>query len=92
MPLLNNNGTLYYVLINKLATAIGYLEAMAKDQVIGYTGDYFAIAYKDNSGRFQDPKLVFPSLNGKLSTEKTLGEQLLGTVVIRTDGDDYIVG
>ena len=92
IPLSNNNGTLYYLLVDKIASARNYFEALSKDQVLGYTRDYFAIAYKDASGNLQDPKIIFNQLNGKLNEEESLGEQLVGTTVIWTNGDQYELG
>ncbi len=88
----DNNGTLYYLLIDKTTSSSNYFESFVKNQIIGYTGNYFAIAYKDSSGAIQDPKLIFSQLNGKLSKEKSIGDQLIGSTVIWTHGNKYIIG
>ena len=91
-PLNNNDGTLYYYLINSITSTSGVYEALDKGQVFGKTGEYFAMAYKDAAGAFQDPKVIFPSLNGKTSNKKdSLGKQLSDQTVTRTNGDEYDV-
>ena len=92
IPLDSNNGTLYYLMVDKIASASNYFEALSKNQILGYSGEHFAIAYKDRAGNIQDPKLIFNQLNGKLNKEESIGDQLVNSTVVRTNGDNYTIG